>query len=387
MVFVGETQRSHASEFVAKAVQESVTLALVPETVFLLGNVFTELGPPNEITCAKQRKELKRYYTGKSSSAQFMIRGHHDWNCDNFSNRNDFAQPLAKNYIIRINDRGQSRVVSNCDYGTQVRCSIEPAKLDDVIELVILDTIPWYFSATLVQQPRFRIRNNRNKTSLHSALRDSIAIQTQQQQALLESILSSPVRPPQGPPRILISHIPLESAGSHGLGGRIPSATYLNFPHWIQKAVQDGYFVGIVSGHEFSHLFSDDLSVSTKRSAKAWLKYPVFQVIVGHSGRPIQPWGKFESYFLYRTSISMIPNLRSNRSGFVKLSIQNGDIDIDFFELGTRHWYKHTFHLPSNRDAHPIETESPSMLPCLKCDPVQGAADGDQWTFRERLRY
>jgi hypothetical protein len=253
-----------------------------------------------------------------------------------------WSQP-ALNYVARIDRQGQARRVSTCA-GAPLRCTIAADDGDGLLDLVVIDTGAWL----------------RSPDSPGAA--DAAARSLAEQGALLAALGRSGA---DGPERLLITNHPIESAGPHGLGGLYADIGFLYHSLALQEAIASGAFSGVLSAYERSLQVTPDLSPAIKRSSRAWIDYPVFQVISGTSSRGggvgARTWPFFQG-------IALAPDHRSDRPGFAELTITADSVVVLLHARRGGRWQLAKTTIPRRRPPAPVESTSPGMEPCLTCD-------------------
>jgi hypothetical protein len=231
-----------------------------------------------------------------------------------------------------------------------IETAVAPAPL---AELVFVDAAPWVFPP-----PAGTPADGRASASL----------------AQLRGLLAALRREDAAWPRILVSHLPIETSGPHGLGGRAPSASFRYLPPELQGELARGMFAGCLSAHDRSLQATADVSGAVKRSAKAWLAAPVFQVVSGASSRPDD-----RHLGAIPRGIALRPDLESTHAGFARVVLAPGRIDLVLHARATAGWRASAISVALPRPPHPVEASAPAMAPCLRCDPRRGAADAAKW--------
>ncbi len=275
----------------------------------------------------------------------YGVLGRRDWLCGEPGSQlaeDPGAHPFAMpdhNYVIRVDEAGATQLASRCDGAT---CSLAPAAARDRLELVFLDLTPWIHHHEL--DPRSQ------------ALGELVLAR---QAALLEA-LGPPE--PGDPIRVLVTNVPVESAGVHGLGGARPTAT----------------FRGVVSAQDRSLQVTEDLSSAVARSAKVFIDRPFFQVVSGAASRPDARAVGSRRQIPYFTGVAVDPDLYSTHAGFAIVRTREDAIALELHARRGGRWVEASRVVDRAADPLPSERTVPSMAPCLQCDPVQGAADADK---------
>ncbi|MCA9683820.1 MAG: hypothetical protein KC457_16590, partial [Myxococcales bacterium] len=277
----------------------------------------------------------------------WSMAGPDDWRCG----RSGFeaalapplpATPLGAASVLRIDGEGRARVVSRCD---EQGCTLEPAAADDRLDLVALDFGFWHYPAL--------------------AGDDLSAALLEQQAQLLTALQAQP-----GPPRLLLSPIPVDSVGTHGFGGRLQRTGFRYLPPAVQQALLAGTFVGVVSGLERSLQVAKDLEGAIIRGDRSFPRTPVFQVISGAAG------GSIHTPITSRGN-GLIPEIESEHLGFVRLLVDRDSVDIRVHARVAGRWQEASVVLPLVPELRGEVEPAVTIQPCQGCDPVDAAADGD----------
>ncbi len=250
------------------------------------------------------------------------------------------------NYIIRLDRQGSGRVVSSCR-GEPISCAIEADDGSGVIDLVVIDSAAW------LDPP---------------AAGSDAALLADRSLAEERSLLAALRRTPKaaGPPRLLVSHHPIESSGPHGQGGLWPDSAYFFHDQALQDAIAAGIFAGVLSGHDHSLQVSSDLTPAVQRSSRVWLPTPVFQVVSGSAGRGDAGHGP-RSWSYYQ-GISAAPEHLSDHPGFAELTITENNFIVVLHARRRGRWWSATTTIPRERATRAIEAATPGLEPCLGCD-------------------
>jgi hypothetical protein len=331
-----------------------------------VADAWTEPGP------AALAATVRRH--AAAGTASFAALGHREWACghpetelqpDIDAGPHPWAMP-DHNYVVRVAADGSTRIVSACSEAGEVQCGIEGDAKESgaLVDLVVIDAVPW----VLPPEPG---------TPADARAEASLA----QQAALLAGL--SRMDPASSPPRILVSHVPVETSGIHGQGGLEPTATFRQLPAPLRQALRDGAFVGVVSAHDRSLQATADVSDAVKRSAKEWLAAPVFQVVSGASSRPDGHAPFTPRQIRGYQGMALVPDLYSTHPGFARIVLGPDRVDLVLHARHGRRWKTAGMSFALQRPPHPAETTSPSTAPCLRCDPRQGAADAERWSSRD----
>jgi hypothetical protein len=319
---------------------ERVNLARCPTRAFWLGPGVMELG-----------FVLREHV--KSGGAIWGLPGPDGWRCGKPQDAGINAIVLPDSaYLVRVHADGRSELASRC---IGDRCMITPVAPEDDpprLELVFIDPSAWIYPEL-----------DRPDSPAHLALLE------------LDALLAALAEQGEGPPRVLVSTIPIESAGLHGYGGGRPRSALRWQPESVRRAIGEGRFVGVVAGLERDLQASSDLSGAIVRSNRTFLAAPVFQVVSGAAGgvRPILP--------VHRGN-SLINELESNHPGFARLQFEPESVRVELHARVGGRWQVGTLSLPLLPTPLPTVREVPAIQPCLRCDPIRGAADGEVWFDR-----
>ena len=188
-----------------------------------------------------------------------------------------------------------------------------------------------------------------------------------QQQALLAALEATP----STVPRLLVTHHPVETAGPHGQGGLFPDSAYGLHPEPLRRAISHGVFAGALSGRDRNISASADIFDAVKRSSRFWLPHPMFQVVSGATAHPDGSASGGRRSWLYYQSQSLMPDLFSNRAGFAELIVGPETYAAQLHQRRRGRWRAAQIEVPRERPPHPVETPSPVMDPCLRCDPLR----------------
>lgn len=255
-------------------------------------------------------------------------------------------------YVLRVSSVGTVTLASSCE---AQGCTVVTSSDDTLVELVALDTSIWHYPAL--------------------AGDDITQALLAQQAALLASLAAQP-----GPPRILLSPIPLESAGSHGLGGRRQRAAFHYAPPFVQQAIADGLFVGVIGALERDLQVSEDLSNAIVRGERVFIEAPVFGIVSGAAG------GAGHTLPTSRGN-SLLPDLHSEHPGFVRLSFAGEQAQLHVHARVGGRWQVAGMQLSLAPEPHPPLRETPTIQPCPSCDPQRGAPDGDAFVPRTERQH
>lgn len=255
-------------------------------------------------------------------------------------------------YVLRVASDGAVELVSRCDLE---RCEIDPPSAPPLIELVLLDYSPWLF-------PDLADEHLTN-------------VVLTQQRSLLAALAAQP-----GPPRLLISPIPIESAGTRGLGGRKQRASFRYLPEFVQEAVAAGLFVGTIGSLERDLQLSVDLSNAIARGDRSYIARPLFAIVSGSAGGAGHTLPTSRGH-------ALLPDAWSEHPGFARLSISPERVGLHLHARVAGRWREATVTLPLEPQSNSNLRTPPTIQPCPDCDPLAGAADGEAYVPRtERPR-
>lgn len=224
----------------------------------------------------------------------------------------------------------------------------QPAR--PLVDLVVIDLAPWLHPAS---EPAERRRDEQRVQALEILLSAIAAV------------------PPEGaPPRLLVSSVPVEAAGEHGLGALWPEATFHNLPATLQSMLVQGHFAGVLAGHDRSLYATPDLTDAIKRADRAWLRAPVFQVVAGAVSRPNERAAMALRPLRIRRSQAYVPPVWSDHAGFAVVHLQAEHAELELHAHRGRHWERASMTVPLRPPPHPGRTPSPHMAPCRDCPPI-----------------
>lgn len=252
-------------------------------------------------------------------------------------------------YVLRVSTAGTITLASSCE---ALDCTVTPADDDTLVELVALDTSSWHY-----------------RELAGDDLNDALLAQ---QSSLLAALAQQPWQP-----RILVSPIPVESAGNHGLGGRKQRTAFHFVPEFVQQALADGLFVGMVGALERDLQVSADLSNTIIRGQRRFVDAPIFEVVSGSAG------GASHALPTSRGT-SLMPDLESEHIGFASLAISPQDPRVQVFvhaRVAAR-WRVAGLEFPLDPALLEPLRETPTIHPCPTCDPQRGASNGDVFVPR-----
>lgn len=183
--------------------------------------------------------------------------------------------------------------------------------------------------------------------------------------ALMEQLAAAP-----GPPRILVSHYPIEAAGFHGVGGGDPDSTVHTMAPVVVEMLRQGAFVGALSGHDRATYASADITDGTIRSDRVFLPHAVFQVVSGAASTPDVRGRSGWRRLRYNSSIALEADRYTPRAGFavVRLDGTRGDAELHAHRSGR--WRTTNVAIDLQPPARGALAKTPSVAPCLRCTRV-----------------
>lgn len=273
-------------------------------------------------------------------------------------------------YVLRVSAAGSVTLVSSCESST---CTVTPSADDTLVEIVALDTSFWHYPD--LARGSELAHGSELASSRDLARDDPKQALLAQQASLLAALAQQPWSP-----RILVSPIPVESAGSHGLGGRKQRTAFHFTPEFVQQALADGMFVGVLGALERDLQVSTDLSNAIIRGERRFVDAPIFQVVSGSAG------GASHTVLTSRGT-SLLPDLESEHTGFASLVIHtNAEVPRVQVRVHARvaaRWREAKLEFPLAPALLEPLRETPTIHPCNTCDPQRGAADGDAFVPRD----
>ncbi|KIG19602.1 hypothetical protein DB30_00111 [Enhygromyxa salina] len=356
IIVIGQPRESRATRLVAGELERVLANAAAAGRTPIIAWLGTDLGrpgpdrahpcpDPHAVHAGPALTELTRV-VHSTGAAVWGLPGPDAWRCGmtGFEARvtpTPYEQPGVA-YVLRVSEAGQVALVSSCELDT---CTIAPPAEDTLLELVALDFSFWHYPAL--------------------ASDDLTAALLSQQAALLEALAAAPAVP-----RLLLSPIPVESAGAHGVGGRLQRTGYRYLPEFVQQALTDGLFVGVLGALERDLQVSEDLSNAIHRSARTFVSKPIFEVVSGSAGGPKHT---------PRTSRgdTLLPDLETEHPGFARVIIEGERVHLRIHARRAGRWRVAGIELPLDPEPLPSLREPPTIQPCHSCDPMRGAADGE----------
>ena len=328
----------------------------VPVVLLWLGDILGDTCDPAAALArpgVRALADLARAHVA-AGGPSYALLGVHEWRCgapalhlvDSASDPRPWRLPAA-NYVVRVARDGTSAIVSRC---TAQTCAVEPASDAALVDLVILDTAAWLGPPA---------RGGPMLTAADASL--------VQQRALLAALDAAA---PTAVPRLLVTDHPIETAGAHGQGGLFPDSAYALHAEPLRRAIARDLFAGALSGHDRTISATADIFQAVKRSSRFWLPSPFFQVVSGAAAAPDGAPSGGRRGWLYYQGQSLNPDLYSNRAGFAEVVVGPEDYALQLHQRRLGRWRTAQVTVPRERPPHPVETASPVMDPCLRCDPV-----------------
>jgi len=257
-----------------------------------------------------------------------------------------YRQP-GLNYVVRIHSSGAVELASSCAGPV---CTLTAPSDDTLVELALLELGPWHYP------------------ELASA--DELDVLIAQQTSLLAALAAAP-----RVPRVLLSSIPVDSAGVHGLGGRLQRTGYRYLPPPVQAALAEGLFVGAIGALERSLQVSADLSHAVHRNARTYLARPVFGVVSGAAG------GASHTIPTSRGD-ALLPDIETEHPGFVRLLISPDEVQVRVHARVAGRWRETGISVALDPAPLPALRTPPTIQPCSSCDPLEGVTDRETWLPR-----
>lgn len=287
---------------------------------------------------------------GRSHAAVGVL----DHRCGHREALADDAHPWAlsgDHSVLRVFGDGTTRVRATCDSGScWATRSTEVPAAPPLADLVVVDLGPWLHPRTEPEAKR----------------QDELRVQ--ELEALASLVTETPVG--AGPPRLLVSSVPVEAAGEHGLGTMWPDGTFHTLPPALRELLVEGYFVGVLSAHDRSLSASPDLFDAIKRADRAWLRRPLFQVQAGAVSRPNRRAAMALRPRRIRESQAYRAPVLSDHAGFAVVQLRPDDATIELHARKGRRWQTTSLEVSLRPEPHPIRTPSPHMAPCRDCPPI-----------------
>jgi hypothetical protein len=258
----------------------------------------------------------------------------------------------GSHYVLRVRTDGSVTQLAACGDGG---CSFaDPATASSgappLVDLVMIDLAPWLHPAH------------------DGAARYRDELQVQSLEALLTAVATVPAE--EAPPRLLVSSVPVEAGGEHGLGTLWPDATFHGLPAHLQAMLVEGRFAGVLAGHDRSLQATPDLGDAIKRSDRAWHHAPVFQVVAGAVSAPNRRAGMALRPRRMRTSQAYAPPVWSDHPGFAVVHVRGDTAELVLHARRGRHWETSSLTVPLRPAPHPSRTPSPPMAPCRDCPAI-----------------
>ncbi|MEX1369188.1 MAG: hypothetical protein AB1Z98_39030, partial [Nannocystaceae bacterium] len=266
---------------------------------------------------------------------------------------NPWAVP-GDHYWLRIYGDGSVEVRLSCGDGScrqdgRATGSRSTSALP-LADLIVVDLLPWLSPR---EEPSARREDERRVDELR---------------VLLSAVAELP--PETSPPRLLVSSVPVEAAGEHGLGTLWPDATFHVMPPPLQRLLLDGGFAGVLSAHDRSLSATPDLFDAIKRADRAWLRSPLFQVQAGAVARPNRRAAMALRRPRVRHSNAYRAPVLSDHAGFAVVRLRPDDATLELHAHRGGRWQTSSLDVPLRPAPHPERTASPHMGPCRDCPPI-----------------
>lgn len=291
-------------------------------------------------------------YVGERS---FAVTGALDHRCGHDSALREAGKPWrvpGTHAVLRVHTDGSVTERAACSDG---HCAFDDAAAPaggpaPLVDLVVIDLAPWLYPA---RDPAAKRRDE---------------LQVQALEALLTHVAAVPAE--AALPRLLVSNVPIEAGGEHGLGTLWPEATFHLLPPHLQAMLVEGHFAGVLAGHDRSLQATADLSNAIKRADRAWLRAPVFQVVAGAVSAPNRRAGMALRPKRLRTSQAYAPPVWSDHAGFAVVRVRGETAVLELHARRHRHWETTSLRVPLRPAPFPSRTPSPHMAPCRDCPPI-----------------
>ncbi|MFO7567722.1 MAG: hypothetical protein R6X02_34085 [Enhygromyxa sp.] len=369
LLVIGQPRESRATKLVARELERRLQAAAAAKRPAIVVWLGVDLGPPGpersgrcpggaELIAQPALAELARVVeeTVALGARSWGLPGPDLWRCG-LSGYEAAAWPrpwqqAGLAYVLRVAADGAVELASRCDADS---CELDPPSAPPLVELVFLDLSSWVFPELGDETLSARV--------------------IEQQRSLLDALAAQP-----GPPRLLISPIPIESAGARGLGGRRQRTSFHYLPRFVQEAVAAGIFVGAIGALERDLQLSVDLSNAILRGDRSFIARPIFALVSGSAG------GAGHTLPTSRGS-SLLPDAWSEHPGFARILIGPEHARLGLHARVGGRWREAALTLPLDPAPLPGLRQSPTIQPCPSCDPHAGAADGEAFVPRtERPR-
>jgi hypothetical protein len=359
---LGQTRANHATVAVAGELDTWLTAALVagrPTVIVGLGGDLGAPGPDRSGRCAADptpfagADELARVIARavEAGASSWGLLGPDAWRClGPLAAREAVGGPSVRPgpaYLVRVTTAGTAELGSRC---TIARCELIPSEAPARLELVFLDLSAWVYPE--LADP------------------ESTAAVLEQQRSLLVALAGQ-----ARVPRLLISPIPIESAGTHGLGGRKQRTSFRYLPEFLRDAIAAGLFAGAIGALERDLQISADLSNAIVRGDRSFIDRPIFEVVSGAAG------GASHTLPTSRGG-ALLPDLWSEHTGFVQLVIGRDDVELVAHARVGGRWQRASVRVPLDPTERSPLREAPTIQPCPSCDPQQGIGDTEVFVPR-----
>jgi hypothetical protein len=287
---------------------------------------------------ARLRETVARHVAEGGQS--FAVPGPVEHTCGLATTESSAFRRPAPQYVVAVGPDGVTRVRWTC---TAAGCQEHDADAPTAVELVMVDPTPW-------------TEHLRDAEPTLRALDHLLEILGEQPRELR-------------PPRVLVSHFPVEAAGEHGMAGYDADATIHTLYPPLRDAVLAGMFDGVVAAHDHATYAHPDLTDAIKRSDKMWTQAPLWQVVSGAASMPVNASVRAAPKTRYYTSSAYVPDVYTPRTGFAVVQL-SGDEVTATLHAKARRWSTTSLHMPLRQPPHPAETPSPTMAPCLRCPQI-----------------
>jgi hypothetical protein len=362
LLVIGQPRSGRSDQRLAPALARRLAANARADTPTIVAWLASDLGPrgpersgacPSQAPSPPALTELLRRADPSLVSA-WGLPGPDLWRCGLASAPDPSALPYQQPglaYVVRVDAAGAVSLASRCSAD---HCELAPASASPRVELVFLDLSYWVFPGLADPASEAEIAG--------------------QQRSLLEALAAA-----EPAPRVLVSPIPIESAGKRGLGGRRQRTSTRYLPEFVQAAIATGMFIGSVGALERDLQFSADLSDAILRGARRFIDRPLFAVQAGSAGGPGHTLPTSQNR-------ALLPDVWSERLGYARIHVGPEQVEVSLHAHSGGRWRTTSTTLPLERPANPALRPTPTIQPCPGCDPQRGAADGEVFVPRRQRR-
>ncbi len=278
-----------------------------------------------------------------AGGASYALPGEAAYRCGARAQLRDGGHPWSQpgvHYAIDVLPTGSTALATQCSEGA---CTPLVPHDDALAQLVFADITPWIAGRRPADQD----------------------LDLKGLAALIEMLAATP-----GPPRILVSHYPVEAAGFHGVGGGDPDSTVHTMAPAVVAAVQRGVFVGALSGHDRATYASADITDGTIRSDRVFLPHAMFQVVSGAASTPDARGRSGWRRLRYNSSMALQADRYTPRAGFAVVRLDGTHAEAELHAHRSGRWRTTNVALDLQPPARGALAKTPSVAPCLRCTRV-----------------